>query len=131
MASEMDQLKAEKYVLLTTYRKDGTPVPTPVWAAADGDELVLWSDRKAGKVKRIRRDGTVQVQGCDLRGKQTHGPVFPGQARLLGGEDSERARRLIARRYGITGQVTMFFGRLRGPKDRTVGIAVKFAPPAA
>lgn len=131
MTSEMDQVKNEKYVLLTTYRKDGTPVPTPVWAAADSDELVLWSERKAGKVKRIRRDGTVQVQGCDFRGKQTHGPVFSGQARLLDGEDTERVRRLIARRYGVIGQVTMFFGRLRGPKDRTVGIAVKLTPPAA
>lgn len=131
MTSAMDQVKNEKYVLLTTYRKDGTPVPTPVWAAADGDELVLWSERKAGKVKRIRRDGTVQVQGCDFRGKQTHGPVFSGQARLLDSEDSARVRRLIARRYGVIGQVTMFFGRLRGPKDRTVGIAVKLPPPAA
>jgi PPOX class probable F420-dependent enzyme len=131
MTSGIDRLKNEKYVLLTTYRKDGTPVATPVWAASDGDELVLWSERKAGKVKRIRRDGKVQVQGCDFRGRQTHGPAFSGQARLLDDEGSERVRRLIARRYGIVGQVTMFFGRLRGPKDRTVGIAVKLTLPPA
>lgn len=97
-----------------------------MWAATDGDELVLWSERKAGKVKRIRRDGTVRVQGCDVRGRQTHGPELTGTARLLDDERTERVRRLIARKYGIVGQVTMFFSRLRGPKDRTVGIAVRF-----
>ncbi|GAB2973467.1 PPOX class F420-dependent oxidoreductase [Amycolatopsis acidiphila] len=127
MASGIDVLKDEKYVLLTTYRKDGTPVPTPVWAATDGGELMLWSERKAGKVKRIRRDGTVRVQGCDLRGRQTHGPEVTGTARLLDDEGTERVRRLIARKYGLVGRVTMFFSRLRGPKDRTVGIAVRAA----
>lgn len=124
MASEFEQLKTEKYVLLTTFRKDGTPVPTPVWAASDGAELVVWSERKAGKVKRIRRDGAVQVQACDLRGQRTHGPELTGTARLLDEEGTERVRKLIARKYGLLGQVSMFFSRLRGPKDRTVGIAI-------
>lgn len=125
MASGIDVVRAEKYVLLTTYRKDGTPVPTPVWVATDGDELVMWSERKAGKVKRIRRDGSVRVQGCDSRGRQTHGPVLTGAARLLDAEGTERVRRAIARKYGVVGQVAMFFSRLRGPRHRAVGIAVR------
>jgi PPOX class probable F420-dependent enzyme len=124
MGSEFERLAAEKYLLLTTFRRDGTPVPTPVWAAGDGDELVLWSERKAGKVKRIRNSGHVEVQACDFRGRRTHGDVVPGHARLLDLDETEKARKKIARKYGITGQVTMFFSRLRGPKDRTVGIAI-------
>ncbi|TNC24006.1 PPOX class F420-dependent oxidoreductase [Amycolatopsis alkalitolerans] len=116
----------EKYVLLTTFRRDGTPVPTPVWLAMDGEDMVLFSERKAGKVKRIRRDAKVLVQACDLRGRRVHGPELTGTARLLGDEDYTRVRRLIARKYGVVGQVSMFFSRLRGPKDRTVGIAVSF-----
>ncbi|GHF85835.1 hypothetical protein FHX82_001042 [Amycolatopsis bartoniae] len=130
MTSETERLMAEKYVLVTTYRKDGTPVPTPVWAAPYGDELALWSERKAGKVKRIRRDGTVRVQGCDLRGQRTHGPEFAGRARLLDAAESERVRSLIAKKYGIVGRVSMFFSRLRGPADRTVGIAIRLQEPA-
>jgi len=125
MTTEAERLGAEKYVLLTTYRKDGTAVPTPVWVAADDGELVFFSERKAGKVKRIRRDGKVVVQACDLRGAKTHGPAVPGQARLLDQAGTDRALDLIGRDYGLIGRVTMFFSRLRGPKDRTIGIAVK------
>ncbi|HVV08731.1 PPOX class F420-dependent oxidoreductase [Amycolatopsis sp.] len=124
MTAEVERLGAEKYVLLTTYRKDGTPVSTPLWLAVDGGELVVWTERKSGKVKRIRRDGKVQVQACDFRGTKTHGAVVPGQARLMDEAGTERARRLIERKYGIVGRVTMFFSRLRGPKDRTVGLAI-------
>jgi PPOX class probable F420-dependent enzyme len=125
MASETDRLAAERYVLLTTFRRDGRAVPTPIWLAGDAGELVFWSERKAGKVKRIRNSGRVEVQACDLRGQKTHGAVVSGQARLLDLADTERVRRVIGRKYGIVGRVTMFFSKLRGPADRTVGIAVK------
>ncbi|RSM69115.1 PPOX class F420-dependent oxidoreductase [Amycolatopsis sp. WAC 01375] len=127
MGSEFERIAAEKYVVLTTFRKNGTPVPTPVWAAGDSGELVLWSERKAGKVKRIRNSGRVEIQACDFRGNNTHGDIVPGEARLLDLGGTERVRKVIARKYGITGRVTMFFSRLRGPKDRTVGIAIKLA----
>jgi PPOX class probable F420-dependent enzyme len=125
MTSETDRLAAERYVVLTTFRRDGRAVPTPIWVAGDGDELVLWSERKAGKVKRIRNSGRVEVQACDVRGKKTHGAKVTGEARLLDPDGTERARRAIARKYGVVGRVTMFFSKLRGPADRTVGIAVK------
>jgi PPOX class probable F420-dependent enzyme len=125
MASETDRLAAERYVVLTTFRRDGRAVPTPIWVAGDDGELVLWSERKAGKVKRIRNSGRVEVQACDVRGKRTHGAVVSGQARLLDLSESERVRRAITRKYGIVGRVTMLFSKLRGPADRTIGIAVK------
>ena len=125
MASETVRLGAEKFVLLTTYRRDGRAVATPVWVAADDGELLMWSERQAGKVKRIRNDGKVVVQACDFRGSATHGAAVSGEARLLDADGTEHARRSIARKYGIVGRVTMFFSRLRGPKDRTVGLAVK------
>ncbi|SFW90401.1 PPOX class F420-dependent oxidoreductase [Amycolatopsis australiensis] len=125
MASETDRLAAERYVVLTTFRRDGRAVPTPLWVAGDGGELVVWSERKAGKVKRIRNNGRVRVQACDLRGRKTHGPVATGQARLLDAPGTERVRKVIARKYGLVGRVTMFFSKLRGPADRTVGIAIR------
>ncbi|MET8848799.1 PPOX class F420-dependent oxidoreductase [Amycolatopsis sp. NPDC004625] len=127
MTSETDRLAAERYVVLTTFRRDGRAVPTPIWVAGDDGELVFWSERKAGKVKRIRNGGRVEVQACDLRGQKTHGAKASGEARLLDAADTERVRRAIARKYGIVGRVTMFFSKLRGPADRTVGIAVKLA----
>ncbi|NIH87902.1 PPOX class F420-dependent oxidoreductase [Amycolatopsis granulosa] len=124
--SEFERIAAEKFLLLTTFRKSGAPVPTPVWAAGDAGEIVIWSERTAGKVKRIRNNPEVTVQGCDLRGNEAHGPVVRGRARILDDEATERVRTVIARKYGIVGQVTMFFSRLRG-RRRTVGLAIKLA----
>ncbi|MDT8914330.1 PPOX class F420-dependent oxidoreductase [Amycolatopsis sp. PS_44_ISF1] len=131
MSSELERLAAEKYVVLTTFRRDGRAVPSPVWAARDGAELVVWSEREAGKVKRIRHSGRVELQACDLRGKQTHGAKATGTARLLDDEGSERVRRAIARKYGLIGRVTMTFSRLRGGSRRTIGIAITVDEPAA
>ncbi|RZQ60016.1 PPOX class F420-dependent oxidoreductase [Amycolatopsis suaedae] len=125
MASELDRLGAQRYVVLTTFRKDGTPVPTPLWAAADDTDLLVWTPRDSGKVKRIRRDGRVEVQASDFSGKKPEGPVVTGQARLLDDEASDRVRSLIARKYGITGRLVMFGSRLRGGRKRTLGIAVR------
>ena len=125
MTSETERLAAERYVVLTTFRRDGRAVPTPIWVAGREGELVLWSVRDAGKVKRIRNSGRVEVQACDVRGQKTHGAKVSGQARLLDAAETEQVRRAIARKYGVVGRVTMFFSKLRGPADRTVGIAVK------
>ncbi|MGW4060599.1 PPOX class F420-dependent oxidoreductase [Amycolatopsis sp. NPDC004747] len=125
MTTETDRLAAERYVVLTTFRRDGRAVPTPIWVAGRDGELVLWSVRDTGKVKRIRNDGRVEVQACDVRGRKTHGAKVSGRARLLDAAETEQVRRAIARKYGVVGRVTMFFSKLRGPADRTVGIAVK------
>jgi PPOX class probable F420-dependent enzyme len=125
MSAELDRLGGEQYVALTTFRTSGDPVTTPIWVARMGDELVAWTERESGKVKRIRRDGRVEVTACDIRGKNTHGKTVGGQARLLDDDGSEQARKAITGKYGIIGRITMFFSKLRGGKERTVGVAIK------
>lgn len=127
MTSELERLANESYVLLTTFRRSGEEVSTPVWAARDGDELTVWTERAAGKVKRIRNDSKVKLTACDIRGKRTHGSTIAGTARLLDDTGSERVRRAIARKYGLVGRITMFFSKLRGGTDRTVGVAITVA----
>jgi PPOX class probable F420-dependent enzyme len=125
MTSPLDALAAEKYVLLTTFRKDGRAVPTPVWAARDGDQLVVWTAPDAGKVKRIRRDGTVTVAPCDMRGN-VKGDAVPAHARLLTEPDTGRALGAVARKYGIVGRLSIFAGRLRRGKDNQAAVAISF-----
>jgi uncharacterized protein len=124
MSSEYDRLSGEKYVLLTTYRRSGDAVATPIWVVGEDGELVMWTERRSGKVKRLRRDPAVLVQACDVRGRRTHGAAVAGKARVLDDAGSDRVRRAIAGKYGLFGRVTMFFSRLRGGTERTVGIAV-------
>ncbi|MFD5621979.1 PPOX class F420-dependent oxidoreductase [Streptomyces yangpuensis] len=96
----LQELGSARYVSLTTFRKDGTPVATPVWAVADGGELYVWTRSDSWKVKRIRNDGRVTVAPCDVRGRVEEGvPAVEGQARLLDEEGLRRVRRLMSRKY--------------------------------
>jgi PPOX class probable F420-dependent enzyme len=124
--TDVGALGTAPYALVTTYRRDGRAVPTPVWVVRDGDGLAIWSARDTGKVKRVRRDGTVLVGPCDLRGRLT-GDEVPGQASILDAEGTERVRALLRRKYGLMGRLTLWGSRLRRGKDGTVGIHITLA----
>ncbi|OEJ24324.1 PPOX class F420-dependent enzyme [Streptomyces agglomeratus] len=88
------------YVSLTTFRKNGTGVATPVWAASDGTELYVWTKADSWKVKRIRNDRRVVVTVCDARGRVKEGaPSAEGTARLLDADGLRKARKLLAGKY--------------------------------
>ncbi|MGW7413128.1 PPOX class F420-dependent oxidoreductase [Streptomyces sp. NPDC054863] len=89
-----------RYVSLTTFRKDGTPVATPVWVAGDGSALYVWTNADSWKVRRIRRNGSVTVAPCDVRGRlKPNAPTVEGRATVLDEEGLREVRRLIARKY--------------------------------
>ncbi|MFF7007285.1 PPOX class F420-dependent oxidoreductase [Streptomyces fimicarius] len=89
-----------EYVSLTTYRKNGTAVATPVWAAAEGDVLYIWTRSDSWKVKRLRNNGKVVVTVCDVRGRIADGaPSAEGTATLLDEDGTSAARKLLARKY--------------------------------
>jgi PPOX class probable F420-dependent enzyme len=124
MVADVERLGGAQYVLVTTFRRTGTGVATPVWVARDGDELVVWSVRDAGKVKRIRHSGAVEVAECDVRGRP-RGASVKGTARILDDDSSDRVRRLIASKYGVIGRVSMFGSVLRRGRRGSVGIAIR------
>jgi PPOX class probable F420-dependent enzyme len=112
----LDRLADERFILLTTFRNDGRAVQTPVGVARDGFELLVWTSAESGKVKRIRRDGTVEIGPCDSRGTPT-GDSVSGTARILDQPGIEHARAVIQRKYGLLARVVIFLNRLRyGPK---------------
>jgi len=96
----VDDILACKRSLLVTYRRDGTAVPTPVWAAVADGLLYVRTERAAGKVKRLRRDPRLLVAACTVRGKPLGAP-FEATARLLAPVQEEPAERILARRYGL------------------------------
>lgn len=85
-------------VLLTSYRRDGTPVASPVSIARDGDRAVFRTWDTSWKARRIRRNPTVAVAPASFRGSP-RGAAAPTRARLLDGADEARARRALARRH--------------------------------
>lgn len=119
----LDRLGAGKYLLLTSYRKNGTTVATPVWVVRDGDTLGVWSVADSWKVKRIRARGDVLVGPCDARGNPT-GDQIPATAEICDASTTAHYRRLLALKYGVLGRLTLLGSRLRRGSDGTVGIRV-------
>ncbi|MGW0805674.1 PPOX class F420-dependent oxidoreductase [Nonomuraea sp. NPDC002799] len=116
-------LGTQQYISLTTYRKDGTPVATPLWVAQDGDAVVVWTPADSGKVKRIRNNPEVAVAGCDFRGTLKTEPV-KGRAELLDAAGTERVRGLFGRKYGLIGRLTLLGSKLRRGSAGTVAVRI-------
>ncbi|PPS80546.1 PPOX class F420-dependent oxidoreductase [Streptomyces sp. MH60] len=128
--ASLDRLGSGKYLLVTTYRKNGTPVATPVWVVRDGDALGVWTVADAWKVKRVRNRADVLVGPCDVRGRPT-GPQVPGTAEICDPATTARYRRLLARKYGVVGRLTLLGSRLRRGLDGTLGIRITLTPGSA
>jgi PPOX class probable F420-dependent enzyme len=119
----VSELGGAKYVRLTTFRKDGRAVPTPLWVVPDGNGLAAWTVAGSGKVKRLRRDGRVTVAPCDMRGTVS-GPEIEARARIGDAADAERVRRAIGRKYGLVGRLTIWGSKLRRGADGTVALLI-------
>lgn len=100
MNAALAPIRDAKTILLTTYKRDGTAVATPVSVAFDGDRAYFRSYDKAWKTKRIRRDPSVQAAPSTFRGKPT-GPAIRARATLLDGEQARVAARALARRHRV------------------------------
>lgn len=100
MSSDLVSVKDAKTILLTTYKRDGTAVSTPVSIAFDGDRAFFRSYHQAWKTRRLRNNPRVQVARSTLRGKPT-GPPIRARATLLEGEQARVAAHALARRHRL------------------------------
>jgi uncharacterized protein len=123
VATTVDSLGQAQYARVTTYRRDGRAVPTPLWVVRDGDAVAVWTPRDSGKVKRVRRRGAVLVGPCDFRGNLL-GDEVPATAVILDAEGTARVRGLLGRKYGLVGRLTMWGSRIRRGTAGTVAIRI-------
>jgi uncharacterized protein len=118
--SALEPFVDQNTVLLTTYRRDGTGVGTPVHIAVDGDRAYIRTWDTAWKLKRIRNNPEVEVASSTVGGRPT-GPAIRARARVLGGAESKYAAEMLARKYPILhGVLIPRLHRLRG--NRTMHI---------
>lgn len=109
-------LSDEKYVRLTTFRRDGTPVSTPVWVVAlDGETVGFWTSSGSGKVKRLAHTTRVTVQPSDARGrvKQDSAPT-EATARIVTGNEFAAIRERVIAKYGFMTKITKALGTIAG-----------------
>jgi uncharacterized protein len=107
-------LSASKYMLLTTYRRAGTPVGTPVHVVGNGDVAFFRTWDTSGKAKRLRHTSLVEVTPSNLWGRP-RGPTLRAKASLLGPVESEMASRLLAQKHPVLhGHLIPWYHRRRG-----------------
>jgi hypothetical protein len=106
-------LDGANFLLLTTYRKTGVAVPTPVWFAQEGEKLYVTTHETAGKLKRLRHTARVEVAPCTPRGDVTGGTAA-GTARILPEAERSRAEQILIRKYGWQKRMFNVFLGLRG-----------------
>jgi len=102
MASQIpDSIRGQKYISLTTFRKNGVAVATAVWFGEEDGKLYVMTRSDMGKTKRIRNNPQAKVAPCTISGKVT-GIEVAATARLLPAEEHARARKAINRKYWMT-----------------------------
>lgn len=110
-----DPIASAKTILLTTYKRDGTAVGTPVnVAVTSGDVAYIRTYDPSGKLKRMRRDADVEVAPSTLRGRPT-GPTVRARARILTGPEAAAAADALAHKYPLMhGRLIPWYHRRKG-----------------
>jgi uncharacterized protein len=109
----LDPFRRRRTVLLTTFKRDGTAVSTPVTIAVEGEHAFIRTYDQAGKAKRMRNNPEIELAPSTVAGKP-RGEAIRARVRLLDGEENARARRLIRRRQlFLQGIVVPLFHRIK------------------
>jgi len=94
------EIHGQKYISLVTFKRDGTPIATPIWFAESDGKLYFMTRSDSGKYKRIRNSPRVKIAPSTIRGKVT-GPEFSATARILPESDWGRARTAVRAKYWL------------------------------
>jgi uncharacterized protein len=109
-------LENEKYMLLTTFRRDGTPVSTPVWVVTlDEGRFGFTTSSGSGKAKRLAHTSRVTVQASDARGRTKPGSsAMDATALIVQGADYASIKAKVKAKYGFVTEITRFLGFVGG-----------------
>lgn len=121
-------LDRESYISLATFRRDGRAVETPVWFAARAGRIYVFSEARAGKMKRLRNDSRVRIAPCNVRGR-VHGAWLSGHGRRVEAAAVEaRAYDALLAKYGWQMRLANFVSRLAGRIEGRAVIEIELAP---
>lgn len=109
----MSDLDKYRYALLSTRKKDGSFVDTPVWFAKQGEQVYMFSAGDAGKVKRLRNFSEIRLAPCTVSGKPL-GDFIPATATLANAEQAREAHRQLVLKYGWQMRLLDVGARLSG-----------------
>jgi PPOX class probable F420-dependent enzyme len=123
----MSSLADAPFVLLTTFRRSGVGVSTPVWVGADGDELLVTTRGTTGKVKRIRNNPRVTLVVCDRVGNVSPGAIAVEANAVIETDDAAIARlvEVIEHKYGDAYRRILAAAAERPPGEESVAVRIR------
>jgi len=129
--SELEARFPGKYLSLTSFKRDGTGVATPVWFVIENGRLLIHTDPESFKAKRIRRNPSVMIAPCSGTGR-LRGERVPANAEFLPESEMDRVARLLKRKYRIDRVLILplyrMVQRLNGAPVGTTNVALAITP---
>ena len=114
MDSKLDQFIDQKYINLETYRKDQTPVKTPVWFVIDNDQLYITTKETTGKVKRLRNNQNARIAVCSMKGDIKSSWIDVGLENITEESDVEKIVKLRKKKYGFSARLISIITSQKG-----------------
>ena len=108
MENKLEPFLDQKYINLETYKKDGTPIRTPVWFVIDKNLIYVITRDSTGKVKRLGNNQNVRIVPCSFKGEPKNEWV-KGAAEKITGEEADKAIKLRKKKYGMSGRLVSLF----------------------
>ena len=114
MDSRLDQFIDQKYLSLETYRKDKTPVKTPVWFVIDNDQLYITTRETTGRVKRLRNNQNARISVCSMKGDIKSSWIDVSLEKTSEESDVEKIVKLRKKKYGFSARLISMFTSQKG-----------------
>ena len=113
MENQLEQFLDQKYINLETYKKDGTPIRTPVWFVIDKEIIYIITRDSTGKVKRLKNNHDVRIVPCSFKGEPKN-DWLKGKTEMITGEEADKAIKLRKKKYGMFARLTGIFTSQKG-----------------
>ena len=113
MEDKLSMFLNQKYINLETYKKDGTPVRTPVWFVIDNDLIFVITRDSTGKVKRLKNNQDVQIVSCSFKGEPKN-QWIKGKVEKITGKEADIAIKLRKKKYGMSARLIGLFTSQKG-----------------
>ena len=123
MDSRLEQFTDQKYISLETYKKDQTPIKTPVWFVIDNEQIYITTKETTGKVKRLRNNSNARIAICSMKGDVKSNWMNVGVKKILDDNNVEKIVKLRKKKYGFSARL---IGVFTSQKGKTVAYSLDF-----
>ena len=104
MRDQLGQFYDQKYINLETYKKDNTPIKTPVWFVIDNGLVYIITRESTGKVKRLKNNQNVRIVPCSFKG-EIKSEWVNGKAQKITGSEADKVIEIRKKKYGFSARL--------------------------